>query len=140
LQQTHPDYYARFKAAPDQCKLLSYILHNVEITINSASKSIMTSYASLVEDPTLRQRFLKMISDEFDRTEMMLADIFGGHLEQRRPHVAKTIALRDEGLNILHTMQLAQLQHWRKDPSHGASLERLLVTLNAIASGLRNTG
>ena len=56
----------------------------------------MTAYAELVTDVALRQKFMKIIVDEFERTRCMLAELFDGRMEQRRPRMGKTLAIRDE--------------------------------------------
>ena len=59
----------------------------------------------------------------------------------------KAIALRREALLRLHREQIALLGDWRGGPARGptrAGAERvlpaLLVTVNAIAGGLKTTG
>ncbi len=144
LKEDHPELFAKLKQTHGDYKLLSYVLHNVEITIYSANEEIMKDYATLVEDETLRQTFMKPILEEFHKTRALLSEIFGGSIEERRPHVSKTIALRHSGLPLLHKMQIQQIRQWRKVPEvqqrDEKTLEMLLVTVNAIASGLRNTG
>jgi phosphoenolpyruvate carboxylase len=53
--------------------------------------------------------------------------------------------LREAGLRTLHTQQIALLRKWRAEQSAGEdqseeTLLPLLLTVNAIASGLRTTG
>jgi phosphoenolpyruvate carboxylase len=106
----------------------------------------MESYASLVTDETLRQTFMDLIIAEFERTCEQLADIFDGGMETRRPRMIKTLTIRDEPLAVLHQQQVALLREWRQqiatDNSIGAEniLPKLLLSINAIASGLRTTG
>ncbi|RYZ87880.1 MAG: phosphoenolpyruvate carboxylase [Proteobacteria bacterium] len=58
----------------------------------------------------------------------------------------KTLAVRAQALEVLHRQQLEQLKAWRtlvKDSDEeGANqlLPELLLSINAIASGLRTTG
>jgi phosphoenolpyruvate carboxylase len=56
----------------------------------------------------------------------------------------KTIQLREPSLTLLHSLQIKQLRSWRalpeNSPEHERDLEALLLTINAIAGGLRNTG
>jgi phosphoenolpyruvate carboxylase len=56
------------------------------------------------------------------------------------------LALRSEALGVLHRQQVAMLREWRGRIREGdvagadAMLPELLLSINAIASGLRTTG
>jgi phosphoenolpyruvate carboxylase len=106
----------------------------------------MADYASLVEDPALRTRFLDAILAEFHRTRDLLAALFEGPMDERRPRMARTLAIREEPLRVLHHQQITLLRQWRAHlaADHNAAadalLPKLLLTINAIASGLRTTG
>lgn len=140
LAADDPKLFERLRAQRPQMKLLNYILHNVETTVASASAEIMGWYAELIAEPALRERFMRQILDELALTNQMLVTVFGSSIAERRAHVMKTIALREDGLRQLHRLQIAQLRQWRRDPAAEGVLEDLLVTVNAIAGGLRNTG
>lgn len=136
-----------FKASPKDSKIpfLYYVLTNVETNLASADRDIMSLYASLVCDPKVRDTILTIILNEFDATRSMMAEVFGGSLEVRRPRMLKTLALRDAGLRSLHIHQVELLSKWR---TTGATttlhkdklLPQVLLSINAIASGLRTTG
>lgn len=70
----------------------------------------------------------------------------GGPLDERRPNVHGLLQMRWEGLRVLHRQQLALLRAWRElrqqDASSAADalLPHLLLTINALASGLGSTG
>jgi phosphoenolpyruvate carboxylase len=130
--------------------LLNYLLHNVETTVASASPEIMGWYADLLDDNEVRTYFMKMILDEHERTKRMLVHVFGSPIEGRRPQAVRTIAMRETGLRTLHRLQIDQIRAWRltqRNPVDTAAqsgsdqvLNNLLVTVSALASGLRNTG
>jgi phosphoenolpyruvate carboxylase len=64
-------------------------------------------------------------------------------LLQAQPGLARTLAIRDTYLEPLHHVQVALLAQRRALPPGRSDekLERaLLVTVNGIAAGLRNTG
>ncbi|MBF0274836.1 MAG: phosphoenolpyruvate carboxylase [Nitrospinae bacterium] len=48
--------------------------------------------------------------------------------------------IRQTGLTRLHIQQVDLLRKWRSQDKDEALLEDLLITVNAIASGLKNTG
>lgn len=126
---------------------LHYLISNVATSILTADPEIMTAYATLVEDDATRERVLGLVRDEYERTRALLNDIYGGPLAERRPQISHSLALRQAGLRRLHTQQIALLHRWRSQRSAGEgsgeaeeTLLQLLLTINAIASGLRTTG
>jgi phosphoenolpyruvate carboxylase len=73
----------------------------------------------------------------------MLEEIVGEPLEEHRGQLRRLLALRDEGLHVLHRRQIDLLRKWRarRDDTEGeALLLKVLLTVNAIATGLRTTG
>jgi len=126
---------------------LRYVLTNVETNLASADLEIMKAYAGLVEDPKLRRRFFTLIKSEFLRTHRMMDRLFGGGtLAKRRPKMFATLQLREEALRTLHYQQISLLREWRmlrsKEDQGAANelLPDLLLSINAIAGGLRTTG
>ena len=71
-----------------------------------------------------------------------LEELFAGPFEERRPRMAKTLALREEPLLALHQTQISKLAEWRQNgrTEEDAIFDELLLITNAIASGLRTTG
>jgi len=125
---------------------LKYVLTNAETNLASASREIMQEYAALVRNTAVREKFLQIILDEYDKTSTALNQLFGGNLEERRPRMTKTIALRRAGLTVLHRRQIVLLKKWREarlaedEKAAAEMLPYVLLSINAIASGLRTTG
>ncbi len=146
LKNEDPAGFAEFKTALPQSTFLSYVLTNVETNLASANMELMNDYAGLVENEDLRQRFIGLINQEFIRTRDLLAELFDGEMRARRPRMAKTLDIREAPLRVLHQQQIALLREWRAHVSHernteaDALLPKLLLSINAIASGLRTTG
>jgi phosphoenolpyruvate carboxylase len=123
-----------------------YLVSNMATSILTADPEIMSDYADLVDDAAVRERILRMILAEYDLTRDCLEEIYGGSLVERRPQISRSLALRQVGLRRLHSQQISLLRDWRGYQESGDStaaehvLSRLLLTINAIASGLRTTG
>ncbi len=106
----------------------------------------MTQYAALVGNEAVRASFLGRIMEEFDRTCAMLAECFGRQSMALRPRAAKTLNLRAHALRVLHHQQIGLLARWRglqaagDDEAAKRMRPELLLSINAIASGLRTTG
>jgi phosphoenolpyruvate carboxylase len=146
LKTADPEGFAAFKQALPDSTFMSYVLTNVETNLASANLELMQAYAGLVEDPALRDRFLGLIVSEFERTKSLLAELFDGEMSTRRPRMAKTLHIREAPLKVLHHQQIALLREWRghlashRQAEADALLPKLLLSINAIASGLRTTG
>jgi phosphoenolpyruvate carboxylase len=132
---------SNFRKSP----FLYYVLTNVETNLASADREIIGLYAGLVGDAKVRASILQIILEEFDATRSMISEVFGGDMETRRPRMTKTLALRGAGLRALHLHQIELLRRWRgacasQSPDKDRLLPRVLLSINAIASGLRTTG
>jgi phosphoenolpyruvate carboxylase len=125
---------------------LRYVLTNIESSLVSANEAWMRAYAALVPDSAIRERFLGIILAEQTRTREMLAHLFKGTFEARRPRLAFTLAIREQPLRVLHAQQIELLRDWRATLASGSAesaeslIPDLLVSVNALASGLRTTG
>ncbi|HYL38872.1 MAG TPA: phosphoenolpyruvate carboxylase [Bryobacteraceae bacterium] len=125
---------------------LSYLLHNVEFSVVAADPTIMAEYAMLVENEALRARLMSQIMDEYNRTRDILDDLLGGNRARRRPRLIKAVEIRRHALMRLHREQIRLLREWREALRDGRTseadqiLQALLVTVNAIAGGLKTTG
>ncbi|MCP4408174.1 MAG: phosphoenolpyruvate carboxylase [Gammaproteobacteria bacterium] len=122
---------------------LHYLISSVATSIALADTTVMNRYATLVENSKVRKRFMDLILTEHERTRQMLELIYKGPLSERRPNTHQMIRLRQEGLWRLHGQQIELLRQWRQDGDHHAAektLLQLLLTVNAIASGLGATG
>jgi phosphoenolpyruvate carboxylase len=149
LEQIHRDEPATWatlvREAP-RSPFLRYVLLNAEVSCASADPELIRAYAGLVEDAGIRSRFESLILDELLRTTTLLGELYGSPGASRRPRMTKTLRLRDEPLRRLHHHQLALIRRWRGLKASGdtaaadALLAPLLLSVNAIASGLRTTG
>jgi phosphoenolpyruvate carboxylase len=140
---------SRWEALADAAKnwpFLTYLLHNVEFSVAAADAGIMTEYASLVDDPATRKAILDEILAEYERTKRVLAKFYPRERASRRPRLTKAVDIRKNALTRLHREQIAQLKEWRGAVKSGLQdeadrlLPQLLITVNAIAGGLKTTG
>ncbi|WNG52119.1 phosphoenolpyruvate carboxylase [Archangium minus] len=144
LQREQPEAFALLKSQGLDWYPSKYVLTNVSTTILSADAEVMEAYAGLVEDGAIREQVMGMIRDEYARTRRMLEALWGAPLEERRPHIHRALSLRQPWLRVLHRQQIELLRTWRAqrkaDGQGDHLLPRLLLTVNAIAGGLRTTG
>lgn len=127
---------------------LRYVFTNIESSLSSANQEMMTRYAGLCPDEKIRDYFLGVILAEYEKTRSYVHDLFGREFDSRRPRMLKTLEVREQPLRILHDQQIELLQRWREA---GSPIEKeegkfnrdflaLQLTINAISSGLRETG
>lgn len=146
LQEDDPDAFAAVHEQLGVWPPLHYILSNAATSVATADLQVARMYAELVEDTDLADRVLGMIADEYDRTLRMLERVYGGPLSERRPNVHGIVAVRASGLHTLHVRQIDLLRQWRRAVANGEDataaglLPQLLLTVNALASGLGSTG
>ncbi len=154
LQQNKPETFDAIITAkaetPARWPPLHYLLSNAATALMTSSAEIMTRYAALVEDRALGDRLLAQILAEQATTREMLEVIYGGLLAEKRPRIQRVIDRRHEALVPLHNHQIRLLRRWREAQASGADsdvsdvsdglLLQLLLSVNAIASGLGATG
>jgi phosphoenolpyruvate carboxylase len=151
LQQDVPADFAVLVAAkqetPARWAPLHYLISNAATALMTSSAEVMERYAGLVEDRALGERLLKQILAERETTRGVLEEIYGGPLAEKRPHIQRFIDRRHQALIPLHNHQIRLLRRWRAAQSNGhpgkeaeVLLPQLLMSINAIASGLGSTG
>ncbi len=125
---------------------LHYVITNVESSLASTDHSLMAAYAGLVEDTGVRDRIFGQIEQEWNLTSVMLDRLRGGSMSELRPRMWKTLELRAAALRTLHQQQIDLLRAWRgllkngDETAANSLLPEVLLSVNAIASGLRTTG
>jgi len=118
---------------------------NVEMTLAKTDLKVAETYVNALVPPELRSPFI-LIQEEFARTVAEVLAITGeAELLSKNPTLQRTLAVRDTYLLPLHSLQVTLLERVRTsrdlDASPDADLSRALsVTINGIATGLRNTG
>lgn len=142
LAQTLPSDFEHLQQSLKKSPFLYYVLNNVETNIASADEDMIKLYAGLATSPGVREAILPLILGEFETTRSIMATVFGGELSTRRPRMLKTLDLRSAGLRSLHIQQVDLLARWRSAEPEAREklLPKVLLSINAIASGLRTTG
>lgn len=123
----------------EQWPFFTTFVSNVEMTLAKADLTIARRYAALAP-PEYRGVFAT-IADEYRRTVDAIAAITGSGLVEHDPSLLMTLQVRDRYLDPISYLQVALLRRWRESTDPDPQLRRaLLLTMNGLASGLRNTG
>ncbi|OBA51427.1 phosphoenolpyruvate carboxylase [Nocardia sp. 852002-20019_SCH5090214] len=117
------------------------VMSNLAQVMAKADMDIGASYAELVEDATLRATIFGMIRDEFDRTVQVHAAITGSdQLLSDNPALAESIRNRFPYLEPLNQMQVDLLRRRRAGDESELVERGILLTMNGLATALRNSG
>ena len=122
------------------------LLDNTEMSLLKADMDIARLYSDLVPDRALAEKIYEDIRTEYDRTRgAILAASGHQELMDGEAMIQRSVRRRNPYVDPLNFIQVEMLRRLRdlKD-QEGEEAEALreviLITINGIASGLRNTG
>ncbi|MEY4280129.1 MAG: hypothetical protein RL313_392 [Actinomycetota bacterium] len=117
-------------------------ISNVEMTLAKTDLEMAKRYVQTLVPKELHH-FLETITEEFELTvNEVLALTQKKELLGDQPILARTLQVREAYLAPLHLLQVNLLNRVRKE-GEGADqtlIRALLLTINGVAAGLRNTG
>jgi len=123
----------------DEFLFFQTFMSNVEMTLAKTDLDVASRYVRELVDPRHRH-LLGLIREEYERTVVAVQRLTGTAILDRLPILQRTLAVRDYYLDPLNLLQVSLLAR-RRDGENGPALERaLLLTVNGIAAGMRNTG
>jgi phosphoenolpyruvate carboxylase len=117
------------------------LLSNVDMVLAKTDFGVAKRYAELVPDPALAARIFGALEAEWGRTIKALNAISG--VQQRladNPTLARSIKHRFPYITPLNHLQIELLRRWRAGKQDDRTRRGILITINGIAAGLRNTG
>lgn len=121
------------------------MIDNLQMALAKADLQIAKEYGNLVKESAIAERIFNLIREEYELTSSIILQITGQQeILDNVPVIQESIRLRNPYVDPLSYMQvelLTELRALRENNEDDAILLReVLLTINGIAAGLRNTG
>ncbi len=122
------------------------MLDNTENSLVKADMDIAAVYAGLVPDRARAINIFNLIRSEYEKTREAVLSISGhSALLDNEPATQKAVLLRNPYIDPLNYLQVELLRRLRAEHNQESRTAQklrdvILLTINGIAAGLRNTG
>lgn len=121
------------------------LIDNLQMALAKADMKIASQYASMIKDDTIRKRIFSQVEAEYKLTSELILKITNqNEILDNVPVIQESIRLRNPYVDPLSYLQVQLLQELRSIREEGGDdqvlLREVLLTINGIAAGLRNTG
>jgi phosphoenolpyruvate carboxylase len=116
-------------------------LDNLEMVLAKSDMPIARRYATLVEDRALADALFARIETAWQTTHDTLLDITGqSRLLEKHPALDASIRLRLPYIEPLNLLQVELLKRHRAGETDARVREGIQLSINAVATALRNSG
>ena len=116
-------------------------ISNVEMTLVKSSMEIAGRYVETLVDPSLHHIFEDIKEERNNGVKELLRITEQENLLDRQPVLKRTLAVREYYVDPLNYLQVSLLARRRSSTEVDSSVERaLLLSINGVAAGLKNTG
>lgn len=122
----------------------SNLIDNVQMTLAKTDMHIARLYSSLVTDDSIRDAIFKKLTEEYESLiRVILAITQSQSILDNDPALQHSIQLRNPFIDPIHYLQVRLIRLLRSGSPH-VEKEKLthaiLLSINCIATGMRNTG
>jgi phosphoenolpyruvate carboxylase len=154
-----PEALAELRQMYQQWPFMRAFLDNMQMTLSKADLHIARRYATLVAEDDVRTRLSQLIDAEYQRTRRALLAIIDGQalldtnqvlqlsIRRRNPYVDPLSYFQVVLLRRLRTLggplmldEQSQVRASAQERERARLTYAVLLTINGIAAGLRNTG
>jgi len=129
------------KAMAEAWPFFRTLVQNMEMVMAKADMTIARRYSTLVPDASLAARIYGEIKAEWDRTQAAVLAITGqDRLLGGHPELDRLIRLRMPYVEPLNHVQIELIRRRRAGDEDPRVREGILLAINGVAAGLRNSG
>ncbi|MEY4762229.1 MAG: hypothetical protein RLZZ200_2085 [Pseudomonadota bacterium] len=116
-------------------------LDNMEMVLAKSDLAIARRYLTLVKDPAMATTYFGQIESAWQSTHDTLLDITGqSRLLEKQPALDASIRLRLPYIEPLNLLQVELLKRHRAGEDDARIVEGIQLSINAVATALRNSG
>jgi phosphoenolpyruvate carboxylase len=129
------------KAMAEGWPFLQSVLANMEMVLAKSDMGIAARYAGLVEDRAMGDAVFGRIRDSWQRShDQLLIVTDQSQLLEANPALDASIRLRMPYIEPLNLLQIELLKRHRSGEDDPRIAEGIQLSINAIATALRNSG
>ncbi len=129
------------RAMAQQWPFFRNVLGNLEMVLAKSDMAIAREYSGLIKDTALAARVFDEIESGWQMTQSALLDATQqSFLLENSPNLDASIRLRLPYIEPLNLLQLELLRRHRSGESDERIAEGIQLSINAIATALRNSG
>lgn len=141
LSQHGAEGRAQLQSMYSEWPFLQALWSNMDMLLAKTDLGLARRYVDMVEDPSIRESVWSRIEAEWRLTHDLLLDLTGQQeLLAGNPAMAAALKYRYPYIDVLNLLQVTLLKRYRGGDDCEDLRLALLLTLNGIATGLRNSG
>lgn len=119
-------------------------INNLQMALTKADLEIADLYTDMIEDQSTAVRIFDQLKDEYHLTKDIVLQITGqDELMDHQPNIKESVRIRNplvDPLNVIQVNLISKLREINDEDLTTQLLAEVLLTINGIAAGLRNTG
>ncbi|MDV7351854.1 phosphoenolpyruvate carboxylase [Rhodococcus oxybenzonivorans] len=136
-----PEKVATLSRLYDTWPFFRTVLSNLAMVMSKSDMGLAARYSELVPDEGLRQRVFGMITEEHERTIRMYKTITRNDtLFADNPGLERSVHNRFPYLEPLNHLQVELLRRYRAGDDSDQTRRGIQLTMNGLATALRNSG
>jgi phosphoenolpyruvate carboxylase len=145
IQSENPVAYQALKQAANNWNFFKFLMIQTETNLILSDLERMKEYAQLDSDAHERDLFLNLLLTDHQHGFQLIEALFDEPASIRRNSQYDNLKWRNDKLYVLHQLHIHYLTMWRSTTDDNSVekdklLNKLLSLINALSSGLKNTG